>query len=679
MFPNLLTHRKSGFLKLGLPILLFFVFSGLGISSAQTPCDASSPKICISSTTPTQITTGQSGILVINGQLFTNTTTVKLIGFDDLDAAFINTTQLQAAIPNTLAVGAYIIEVADSGITADLHPTLTVLPPPPATAAPQATAIPSEVPIPSDIPGTPSLLVRSFSASPSTIKPGDTVSFTVEVVNLGNRVAQRVSVSIDSGGKFIASGGQASVLLPDIGVGGSFAFNISAIAASDTPGGAQSVALTFNYSDFSGTPYTASGSLTVNVEAITQASQVTLSRYLVDPNPVVPGQPVTITVLLSNTGNDVAQQVLVSIGGEGILLAGAQGNSFPVGDIPAGGSASVDMPLIVSGSAKSGPQSQGLTINYLQKGEAKTFNGSMTLEVDKIDVPAPVLNLESYSAGADYLQPGQQFTLTITLKNIGDAIATGLTVTFGSVETTGGGADPTPGSSSSTSVTPSNTFAPLGSGGTQFIGDVGFSEDDDVTLTQDFIVSGSVDSGVYGLPITLQYTRPDGSASQNKLSASLVVLVPPQIRVVESSPLPESVSLGDTLTLALEINNRGRKIVNFTNATITAENADIIEGADTYLGPVRDNDSTTLTGIIIPSAEGQTVVTVTLNYTDDLNQPKTIEQTYTVEVGPAPPPIDFEQPTPDFGNGGLPGEEPPPIDQRDLLGRLLLGLLGLGS
>lgn len=680
-----LMYRKTLSNTLRLAFLLLIGLGSIGLWNTTAQDATEEPVVqplqtclTVSSTSPAFVFAGQTAILNVSGSDFTATTQVRLLGVDPvLASAFISPTQIQAAIPGDLAVGQYIVEVKDPANLACPTPATSafeVRAVPPPTTAPQPTVAPTVTSIPTDIPGTPNLLVRSFIANPSTIKPGDTVNFSVEVVNQGSRVAQRISVSIDPGGKFIAAGNQATVILPDIGVGGSFTFNISATAASDTPGGAQPVTLTFSYSDFSGQVYSTKGALTVEVETVAVASQVTLSRYLVNPNPAIPGQPVTITVLLTNTGNDTAQQVLVTVAADGILLAGPQGNSFPVGDIPAGGSASVDMPLIVSGSAKSGPQSQSISISFLQSGENKNINGSMTLDIAKITVPAPIMNLDSYSTGFDYLQPGQRFTLEITLKNIGDAPAGGLSVTFGSVESSS--ADPTPGAGSSTSVTPSNTFAPLGSGGTQFIGTVE-ADGEGVTLTQEFIVSGSVDSGVFGLPITLLYTRPDGSSSQTKLSASLVVLVPPQIRITQSAPIPESVNLGDSIVVSLEIANRGRKVVNFTNAVITTENADVLDGAETYLGPVRNDDSTTLNATVIPSAEGEATITVTLNYTDDLNQPKTIEEVYTIQVNPAPPAIDFG-PTPDFSQP-LPGGEEPQIDNRDLLGRLLLGLLGLGS
>lgn len=668
---------------LGAPIILLSIITtiliafGIGIVSAQTDV----PPITVTATSPKQIISGQSGILVITGTEFRSTTSVALVGSGNLSVTLVSSTELRAAIPSNLAVGQYIISVTDSQGGSNSAFTLTVVSPPtaiPPTSVPVATDVPTAIPIPTDLPGAPSLLIRSFSANPATIKPGDITTFTFDVVNQGSRVAQGVSISVDPGGKFVSANGQSNVLLPDLAVTAAFSVRIAVVASKDTQDGPQTVGLTMSYRDFSGQSYTSKGSLTVTVNAEPQASQITLSRYQFDPSPVIPGQPVKVTILLMNSGNETASQVLVSIPTDGILLAGAQGNSFPVGDIKAGASASVDMPLIVSGTAKSGPQSQAVAISYLQKGEAKNVpNASMTLNVAKVDMPAPVMIVDSFDTGFDVLTPGQEFSLTLNLRNIGNDAAKGLIVTFGGVDSSGGGIDPTPGASASTTTNPSSTFAPIGSVGTLNIGDVPAEKDKVITLSQKFIVSGSVDSGIYALPITLRYQRSDGSFSQDNLRASLAVIVPPQIRIKEVNPLPTQVSVGDSLSLSLEIANRGRKAVNFTNAVITTENADIMSGETTYLGPLRNDDQTTLDASFMPPAEGAIVITVTLNYTDDLNRPQTIVQTYQLEALPAPPPIDFGTPPPDNGDNGAPTE--PTLSSRDLLGRVLLGLLGLGS
>jgi hypothetical protein len=66
---------------------------------------------------------------------------------------------------------------------------------------------------------------------------------------------------------------------------------------------------------------------------------------------------------------------------------------------------------------------------------------------------------------------------------------------------------------------------------------------------------------------------------------------------------------------------------------------------------------------------------VTFHYLDDLSQEKSIVETYQVEVmQPPPPPEEISTPPPDIN---AETEEEP--DNNDFLGRLLLGLLGLGS
>ncbi len=639
-----------------------------------TPSPTTAPPITVSSINPTQITQGQSGIMSIVGTNFRPTTLVRLLGYGTLSAALSGDTVLNAALPNNIPVGSYVIEVSDPSGGYDARFTLTVIAAPPPTDRPQP---PTAAPPATDIPGAPSLVVRSFSANPTTVRPGQTVTFTFDLYNQGSRPAQGVSVAVDTGGKFVPSNGQSTIILPDIPVAGSSSVSLSVIAANDTPGGPQTVGITMTYRDFTGQSYTARGSLTVNVEAVPQSSQITLSRYQFDPNPVVPGQPVTITVLLTNTGNETASQVLATVNADGILLAGPEGNSFPVGDIRPGASASIDMPLIVNSTAKAGPQSQVLGITFLQKGESRSINATMTIEVARVQAPAPVMIVESYDFGGDVLQPGQEFTLTLQLRNIGNDDASEVQVTFGTVDNSGGGVtNPTPDSSTTTTTTTSNNFAPLDTLGTQYIGDVP-AEGDAITITQRFIVNGSVESGVYPLPVTLRYQRSDGASSQDNLRASIPVVVPPQIRINQPSPLPEQTEVGSILPLSLEISNRGRKGVNFTNAVVTTDNGQIISGATTFLGPLRNDDATTLDASLMPESEGQMTITVSLNYTDDLNRPQVIEQKYVLTVNPPPEPIDIGQEIPD--PGVLQPVEEPSLSDRDLLGRLLLGLLGLGS
>lgn len=618
---------------------------------------------------------GQSSIITINGTNFVPGMKVILLGEGELGVSQEGSTIIRTALPTDLIAGTYILEARYNNGVAEV-PAINgafqfrVIEPTAQPSPPTARPEPTQAPPPTDIPGAPNLIVRSFIASPATIKPGDTTTFVVELINQGTRPALGVSLTVDPGGKFIPANGQANIILPDLGVNGVYTVNLPVVAAQDTPDGPQTVTISMSYRDFTATTYSSKGTLTVNVQGIPTASQVTMARYRVDPNPVEPGKPATVTILLTNSGNRTAGQVLVQLG-DGILLAGPEGNSFPVGDLEPGESASVDMPLIVNREAKAGPQAQTLTINYLQAGETKSINQGMTLEVVNVVAPAPLLLLDTFNYGdVTSLKPGERFTLTLTLKNIGEEDANNMQVTFGTVE---GGNDLSTPTGSST--TPSSTFAPLGSGDTQFAGTLE-KEDGEITLTQQFIVNGSVDSGIYSLPITLRYQTSNGTAAQTNLRGSIVVVVPPQIRVSLPAPLPETANVGEPIFLALEIANRGRKPVNFTNALVTAENGEVVEGEDTYLGSLRNDDQTSLNLSVSPQEAGPVKISVTFNYIDDLNQPQTLVEEYEFEAVEPEPMPDFNEPIPDF-NQPPPTQEAPNPDE--ILGRILLGLLGLGS
>jgi hypothetical protein len=156
------------------------------------------------------------------------------------------------------------------------------------------------------------------------------------------------------------------------------------------------------------------------------------------------------------------------------------------------------------------------------------------------------------------------------------------------------------------------------------------------------------------------------------------VIVPPQLRLTQSNPLPEQGNLGEPLFMTLEIANRGKKPVNFSNAVVTAEGGDVTSGAEVFLGPLRNDDQTTLEASILPVVEGKMTITVTLNYTDDLNRVQALTQDYIVDVLPPLPTPDVSQ-IPDGLNPFPVDSQEPELSGQDLLGRVLLGLLGLGS
>lgn len=667
---------KFGSLLLFVLIGAFALLGQLEVQ-AQTetavPPTASGP-ITVSRTEPGQFTNGlQAGVLSVFGTNFTEATTVRLVGLGLLQVTFINPGALTAVLPAELPPGTYGIEVSapGGGTVASPNNLSVVTPPPiPPTAGPP-TDIPTQVPTllpPTITPGQPSLVVRDFVSIPSTTAPGGPVALSFILVNQGNRTAQGVAVAIDSGGKFVPAGGQSGATLPDMPPGSSVQVTMNVLTAMDATEGPTNVPITMTYYDFEGTAFTSKADLSVIVTASNEISQVTLVRYEFEPATAIPGEPLTVRVLVSNTGNRVASRVILRITGENsILLAGSQGDSFPLGDIEPGEQVTAELPMIVNPAAEAGPRAQPVTLSFTRNGETVDSTTSMTITVQRVIRPEPLILLEDYSLGDDVesLSPGDRFTLSLTLQNVGQGDAPDVLVTFGTVEGgSSGSGTPTGGGS----VTPSSSFAPLGAGDSIFLGTL--ASGDTLELEQAFIVNSTVTSGIYSLPITVRYQKSDGSTDQQNLRASVIVIAPLRLQTSLESPLPETINMGEPYPLALRLANQGTTTINLVSAAVTAENAEVLEGAELLLAPLRTEDDDTVNALIMPSEEGAFTVTFTLTYTDDLNRERTMVLSYDGQAVTPPP---FEPP-PEIIPEQVVEEE-----EENFLGRLLLGFLGLGG
>lgn len=626
---------------------------------------------------PPLVIGGQANVVSVFGANFTNESVVRLVGFSFVDTTFLNNTALRASIPESVPPGQYGVEVSGpNGVAMSPYPLLIVSP----TLTPQPTSTPAPPPTPTleptPPPGQPSLVIRNFAADPATLAPGGAVKLSFEIVNQGNRTAQGVSVSVGADGKFLPAPGQAAVTVPDIAPGGAAPVNLEAVAALDAPSGPASIPIAFGYRDFEKV-YTSTSVLGVTIERIAEVSQITIASYRVSPNPVVPGATVRIAITVANTGNQTARQALIRVAGtDSVLLAGPEGDTFPLGDIEPGERASRMLEMVVDPDAQPGPRAQAVTLTYLQDAEAKESTDSLTINVSRAVTRQPTLLLQTYDIGKDVLAPGDRFTLQVTFLNAGNDTARGVLLTFGTVEASGPPAQTTPGpggdpgSGGSSSTTPSDTFAPLGSGATLLVGDI--APDETKVITQEFMVNGRASSSLYSLPLTLSYRRGDNASAQDILRISLPVVAPPLLRFQLQNPVPPSVNVGEPLPLSIGVFNDGTARADLKRAAVTAENADVVDGAETELAALNGGEDTTIAATIVPSGEGPVRITLTLYYVDDLRQERSLTTAYETEAAPPPPPPDVvEEPPP-------PTPEPPPSSQ-EMLRRLILGLLGLGS
>ena len=183
---------------------------------------------------------------------------------------------------------------------------------------------------------------------------------------------------------------------------------------------------------------------------------------------------------------------------------------------------------------------------------------------------------------------------------------------------------------------------------------------------------------MYTLKFSFVYNDSKGNKTVDDQVITLLVYSLPQ---VESSFYmdPGFFYVGTPSTLPIQVTNLGKKTCVLGNMRITADGEEIFNNVS-LVGALDPGGYYTLDAEITPSKEGPLDIVVTINYTDDFNQPRTLVQKISVEVQPAmeiTPDPGLENPE---GNGmsGLPVDQMPETFWQKM-GRFFKGILGLGS
>lgn len=604
----------------------------------------------VSYTEPTTWTNSVAGTLSVVGSNFTESTTVRLDGYGFLQTTYINDTAMTASLPTTIPSGKYTIEVDDptNGDDTSLN-TLRVY-----EEDVESTAVP----------GQPNLTVRNFSAYPASILPGDTTTLTFDVYNVGARTADGVVVTLNST-EFAPANGQSSVTLYDIDPYESYTVSLSVTSSTSLTEGIATIPITMTSYDETGATYSNSANLSVMIlEEETGDSQIVLDSYLVTPGIAYPGDSVTVQALFKNNGTETAKQVLIQVS-DGVLIAGSQGNSFSLGDMPAGSTVPVTMPLVVASDASEGTQAQSLSISYLQDDTVATTTASISVQIEEADVETPILLLDTYDSGQDQLAPGDKFVFNLTFRNGGEIDMSDMLLTFGSVEIS----TSTSTDTVTTSIIADSNFLPLGGGGTILLGDLAAGES--VSTSQDFIVSGNLSNGVYTLGMTVQYTAENLDYEQS-LNASLIVNTAPLLRITQENELDDPLTAGESYTSSLNIANLGSEDVMTTEVHVSGTNLTVTDSEVILLEALSSEDDTTENVTFEPIEAGTYTLMVEVVYIDDLNQ----TQTFTTEfTGNVEAEEQNSQRRPDI----QPPTQTETTTDENLVGRVLLGFLGLGG
>lgn len=539
---------------------------------------------------------------------------------------------------------------------------------------------------------TPSAITLGNTELSQSGIPGATVSYSVTVTNIGGSDAVvELSPGASDKWKTNYSPSDPFTLAPN----GTQTISIYVQIPTDASSGQNDVfELTF-------TNTAASESLKLKVNTTAQVPVPTSApngRPLVVVNgydtggSAKAGQEFTLKLEFANLGQFSATNILISFDSPDFLPR-STGGTRAIAVLDAGKTVTISQNFLV-GSALAWQNVGSLpgTISY-EDGSGKTYSGSFNLTIN-ISAPTssgsyatatpnipkrPQLVVSSYKTDVDPLQPGTIFTINLDVRNLGQADASNVTMVLGGGVTSGSdGGTPGPGGVSGSSGELTN-FAPLGSSNVVFIGNL--AKDAMVTIPVKLIVNVSTTPGAYTLKLSFVYVDSKGNRLVDDQVITLLVYALPQVEISYYRD-PGMFNAGMMSVLPLQVTNLGKKSYILGNMKVTAENADISNNV-ALVGALDPGGYYTLDVNFMPYNEGPLDLKVAINYTDDFNMPRFVEQTLHVEVGPA---IDMG-PTPGDGTvtpgkgDGLPGDGGVQAPETFLqkVWRLVKGLLGLDS
>jgi hypothetical protein len=368
-----------------------------------------------------------------------------------------------------------------------------------------------------------------------------------------------------------------------------------------------------------------------------------------EPAILGPGDAFSLTLCLANRGSRTATQVVVGAASPELAVPAGGSNVVAVERIGMDQVVTTTLPLVLGDVTQAGRSGLEIALDYSDyQGGSYGDRQSVGVEISTALADRPQLIIADYATTPGPLAPGDAFTLTLEVSNVGGGEAQRLTLTLGGE----GGSGLAP-------------FAPLQSSNVKFVPSLAAGAT--VEVTQRLVVDGGADPGAYSLPLALAFDDARGTRHSDSQLISLLVRRRPHLQIGYYRPV-EVVTVGVPFELPVEVTNIGRTLVNVSTLEVTSAQLDIQEGS-LYLGPLDGGTSGSLEASAVAQEGGMAEVQVAVHYLDDFEQPQVVTKTLTVEV---------EEPvaTPEPGGGEDQEQEKGFWDK---LLRVLRGLVGLGS
>ena len=317
--------------------------------------------------------------------------------------------------------------------------------------------------------------------------------------------------------------------------------------------------------------------------------------------------------------------------------------------------------------------SDKFTLSIPVSGASSSGSGVAAATATPTGVKSSQLVITNYSASLDPLQPGNQFALTLTVQNVGNANAQRITMIVGGGSSGGSdGGTPQPGGVSGGGGEFTN-FAPVGASNVQSLGDL--AAGGKIQASQNLIVNVSTSPGAYPMKVSFSYLNDKNEVINDEQVITLLVYSLPSVDVSFYRP-PDPLVVGQGGALPIQVVNLGKRTSVLGNIRITSGGGTIENGTG-LVGSLDAGGYFTIDSFLTPEQSGTVTLDVVIDYVDDFNQERTIEKTLEVEVMEG----FVEEPVDPSLNGGGDGEFIPVDEETTLhkIFRFIKGLFGLDS
>jgi hypothetical protein len=516
--------------------------------------------------------------------------------------------------------------------------------------------------------------------------PGSIVTYTI---TLANTDVVDVALTLEAS---TAGGWPAPSLVPaalTITAGSSQAITVNAPVPASATAGQNDVATILVKDSASAIVAT----IQLNTSAIAPATApanrpvVAVSSYSAGSTPIRAYQEFTLEVVFENRGQSNAKNLIVTFEGTD-LFPRSTGGVSTVGNLDPGGKATLTQTFLVGANLawQSAATIKATAVYTDNAGQAFTEAFTLTVNITPpishtaaTATPKPSLKpqlvITGYQTDIDPLQPGSIFNLKLDVKNLGLSDAKAVTLVLGGGVSSGSEIGTQQAGGVSGSSGDLTNFAPLGSSNLIFVGDI--IQGSAVSINQKLVTNVTTQPGAYTLKLSFVYADSKGNRMVDDQVITLLVYSLPQVEISFYRDAGV-ISAGISNILPLQVTNLGKKSNILGNMKVTAENAELLNNIS-LVGALDPGGYFTLDSELIPNQAGPMDIVVTINYTDDFNQPRFITQTIIIEVQPAmeiDPGLEGQNGT--GPEGGIPVT--PTVETFwGKIARFFKGLFGLGS